>query len=100
MVAFGLELMPLIRRLKEELPTVHQLWYADDAAAGSSFSKIREFMNFLQKHGPSYGYFLEPSKSILIVTPENKAAAESTFADKGFTIVTGHRYLGGFIGDN
>jgi hypothetical protein len=34
------------------------------------------------------------------VASENKAAAESAFADKGFTIVTGHRYLGGFIGDN
>jgi hypothetical protein len=54
-----------------------------------------------QKHGPSYGFFPEPSKSILIVTPENKAAAESAFfADKGFTIVTGHRYLGSFIGDD
>jgi hypothetical protein len=56
-VAFGLGLMPLIRRLKEELPTVHQPWYADDAAAASSFSKIREFMNFLEKHGPSYSYW-------------------------------------------
>jgi hypothetical protein len=84
MVAFGLGLMPLIRCLKEELPTVHQpCWYADNAADASSFSKIREFMNFLEKHGPSYGYFPEPSKSILIVTPENKAAAESAFANKG-----------------
>jgi hypothetical protein len=87
------------RRLKEELPIVHQPWYADDAAAASSLSKIHEVMNFLEKHGPSYGYFPEPSKSILVATPKNKAAAESAFADKGFIIVTGHRYLGGFIGN-
>jgi hypothetical protein len=38
--------------------------------------------------------------SILIVTPENKPAAEFALADKGFTIVTGHHYFGGFIGDD
>jgi hypothetical protein len=57
MVAFGLGLMPLIRRLKEELPTVHQPWYADNAAAASSFSLIRYFMETLETVGPSYAYF-------------------------------------------
>jgi hypothetical protein len=35
----------------------------------------------------------------LIVPPKNKAAAKTEFADKGFRVVTGHRYLGRFIGD-
>jgi hypothetical protein len=41
-------------------------------------TQIREFMNYLEKDGPSYGYFPEPSKSILIIAPENKAAAQTS----------------------
>jgi hypothetical protein len=39
--------------------------------------------------GPEYGYFLEPSKSILAVREHSKEAAEAYFEDLGFTIVTG-----------
>jgi hypothetical protein len=55
------------------------------------YSQIRELMGYLEKRRPSYGYFPEPSKSILIVSPENKASAQNEFAGKGFTIITGHR---------
>jgi hypothetical protein len=50
-------------------------------------------------YGPSYGYFPEPTKSILITSPANKFEAELHFADLGFKVRTGHRYLGGFVGD-
>jgi hypothetical protein len=30
--------LPLIRALKEELPTINQPWYADDAGAGETFA--------------------------------------------------------------
>jgi hypothetical protein len=53
----------------------------------------------LQEKGPKRGCFPEPSKSILIVPEHNKDAAEIAFKDLGFTIVTGSRYLGGFIGE-
>jgi hypothetical protein len=50
--------------------------------------------------GPSYGYYPEPDKkSILIMRPENKANAKIEFADLGFKVTTGSRYLGGFIGE-
>ena len=45
-------------------------------------------------------YFLDLTKSILVVYNPNLARAESLFRSKGITIVTGSRYLGGYIGDD
>jgi hypothetical protein len=53
----------------------------------------------IRTKGPRQGYFPEPSKSILIVREHNKEAAQESFKDLGFTIVTGSRYFGGFIGE-
>jgi hypothetical protein len=50
---------------------VEQPWYADDAGMGGHFSKIRRFFHKLQEIGPSFGYYPEPSKSILVVPQHN-----------------------------
>ena len=42
---------------------------------------------------------MEPAKSILVVAPRNVARVEEFFRGMGMKIVTGRRYLGGFIGD-
>ena len=49
--------------------------------------------------GPTRGYYPEPTKSILVVAPGNAARAEEHFWGIGNRVVTGHRYLGGYIGD-
>ena len=38
-------------------------------------------------------------KSILVVTPGKVAQAEEHLRGMGIRVVTGHRYLGGFLGD-
>jgi hypothetical protein len=62
---------------------------------------IRVYTNHtrLQEIGPNYGYFPELSKSVLIVSQDNLEAAKSAFKDLDFEVTTGHRYLGGFLGD-
>ena len=99
MVMYGVGLLPLIRILKTAISDVHQPWYADDAGAGGHFNRITRYLEKLQEFGPPRGYFPEPSKSILIVQEHNKEKAEVCFADFDFKVVTGSRYLGGFIGD-
>jgi hypothetical protein len=99
-VAFGLAVMPLTRQLKREVHQVHQAWYANDAAAAADFTSIKIFMERLIELGPAYGYFPEALKSILVVSEANKAAAEVYFRDMKFKVVTGSRYLGGFIGSD
>jgi hypothetical protein len=99
MVAYGISLLPLIRRLKDEFPSVEQPWYADDAGAGGKFADLRRYSLRLQEISPSYGYFPEPDKSILVVKDHNNERAKAYFEDLGFKVVRGSRYLGGFLGE-
>ena len=49
--------------------------------------------------GSLRGYFLDPTKSILVVSPQNVPRAEEYFRGMRVHVVTGSCYLGGFIGD-
>jgi hypothetical protein len=100
MVAYGILLLPLIHLLKKAYPAVNQPWYANDAGAGAKFGQIRAYFERLQEEGPKFGYFPEPSKSILIVKEHNREAAEFYFKDLGFMVITCSCYLGGFIGED
>ena len=53
----------------------------------------------LQAWGLARGYYPEPTKSILVVTLGNVAWAKEHFRGLGIRVVTGHRYLGGFLGN-
>ena len=102
MFAYGVGILPLIRQLKAAHPSCIQPWYADDAGSAGTFESIDHFFADLVKIGPDFGYFPEPSKSVLIVRPSEIQHARFFFNDqrrRGFQITTGHRYLGGFIGD-
>ena len=48
--------------------------------------------------GPSYGYTPQPHKCILVTSERNLSSAKSKFERYGMKVVTGTRYLGGFIG--
>jgi hypothetical protein len=100
MFACGVGILPLIRQLKAELPQVEPSWHADDAGAGGKFEDIRRLFRRLEEIGPNYGYFPEPSKSILVVSQHNLEATQNAFPDFGFKVTTGSRCLGGFVGEN
>ena len=99
MIAYGIGVLPLIRELWGTHPRVTQPWYADDAGAGGKFPNIMEHLRDLQARGPARGYYPEPTKIILVVAPGNVAWAEDHFRGLGIRVVTGHHYLGGYIGD-
>ena len=73
--------------------------YADDAGVGGNFEKILAHFQYLQYRGPLWGYFPEPTNIIFVVSPQNVAKAEELFRGTGMEVVTGIRYLVGFIGD-
>ena len=102
MIIYGGAMMPVVRDLKEDHPPIVQPWYADDADSAGDFDEIEAFFKDLAKIGPDFGYFPEPSKSVLIVRSPNLLAVQVFFNEqhcRGFLITTGHRYLGGFIGE-
>ena len=53
--------------------------------------------NSLKYSGPSYGHYLEPSKSVLIVHPDHIEAGKQFVLRHGFKICTVIHYIGGFI---
>jgi len=101
MFAYGVATLPLIRHLKSKFPTLYQTSYADDASAIGPLELIRDYFRELEKVGPKYGYFPEPSKSILVVRSINKPRAQEflTAESLGFKLTEGSRYLGGHVGE-
>jgi hypothetical protein len=99
-LAYGVGILPLIHILKLEFLALEQPWYADDAGVTGKFDDIRCLFVKLQEIGLDFGYFPEPSKSILIVPELNVARAEISLEGLEFQITTGSRSLGGFIGED
>jgi hypothetical protein len=93
MFAYGIGVLPLIRRLKRSYPDLFQPWYADDAGAGGKFADIKAMFEDLQKIGPAYGYFPEPSKSILVVPPAMVERATKYFQDHDFKFTRWFRWI-------
>ena len=99
MIAHVIGVLPLIRELRGAHPQVTQPCYADDAVAGGKFHQIFEHFWDLQAQGPAQFYYPEPTKSILVVIPVNLARSEEHFRGLEIWLVTGHWYLGGYIGN-
>ena len=53
----------------------------------------------LQLKGLARGYFPEPTKSIFVVAEQNVPRATEYFRGMGIKIMTGSRYLRGFVGE-
>ena len=47
----------------------------------------------------AFGYYAEPTKSILVVKPEHQQQAEEIIGNLQIKITTSSRFLGGCIGD-
>ena len=52
----------------------------------------------LQEEGPKYGYYLQLEKCYCIVHPAYVAEANKMFSKMAVQVVTGFKYVGGFIG--
>ena len=76
MIVYGIGVLPLIRELREAYPRVTQTWYGDDVGEGGTFTDVQAYFQDLQARGPAWGYYPEPTKSILVVTPGNVARAK------------------------
>jgi hypothetical protein len=98
MVLYGLALVPLAMRLREYAPALPQAWYANDFVMAGPCSIIKPPVATLEQLGPERGYFPEPAKSIVIVRPDEQAAARQHLQEYHFQYHDGYRYVGGYIG--
>ena len=60
---------------------------------------MRRWFDKLLIGGPAYRYFPEPSKTVLVVGSSDLERASDLFRDLGISVVTGSRFLGGFVGE-
>ncbi|CEM39092.1 unnamed protein product [Vitrella brassicaformis CCMP3155] len=79
--------------------SLRQCWYADGSSALGKLHGILVWFRALRRIGPSYGYHPEAAKSFLVVKPELEQIARELFEPEGVQIVTGKRFLGGYLGD-
>ena len=99
MAMYALAMKPLIEKLRETCPDVHQAWYADDATGASTCTGLRRWWNELTNYGLSYGYFPNDSKTYLVVKPDCEDVAKDVFAGTNVQITThGKRHLGAALG--
>ena len=64
MAMYALALVPMITQLSN---VAKQVWYADDAAAAGHLTDLRTWWDMLCDIGPHFGYFVNSSKTFLIV---------------------------------
>ena len=98
MMLYAVAVLPLIHSLRAPGKWI-QNWYADDSSCVADLPSLRTWFEELLNRGPAYGYFPEPSKTVLVVGPSDIQQASELFADLGIKVVTGGRFLGGFIGE-
>ena len=56
-IAYGIEVLPLLRELWGTHHCITQPWYADDAGAEGSFVNVLSHLQDLQERGTPRGYF-------------------------------------------
>jgi len=86
MLMYAISFVPLIRQLSG---LSHQVWYADDAAAGGRISQLRQWWNCLSSTGCHLGYFTNARNTWLVVKNEHLEHNQDIFAG-----TTCHPYLG------
>ena len=97
MAMYAVATVPLIEKLQST--NTKQVWYADDATAGGTLLNLKVWWTMLSSSGPSYGYFVNPGKTWLIVKPQHVHDAKELFSGTGIGITSeGKRLLGAALG--
>lgn len=63
MPMYAMATIPLIKKLKDKVNDINQVWYADDASEGGKIKRLREWWDQLNAIGPKFGYFPNVSKT-------------------------------------
>mmetsp|Transcript_44726 Transcript_44726/g.126359 ORF Transcript_44726/g.126359 Transcript_44726/m.126359 type:complete len:117 (+) Transcript_44726:1254-1604(+) len=83
-----------MKRPAEEGP---EAWFANDSAKVEDLQPVRDWWDELQRRGPLRGYHPNGKKSKLVVRAGCEERAREVFGDTDMEIVSGTRYMGGFV---
>ena len=97
MPLYVISTVPLIMSLSSL--QAKQVWYADDSAASGSLTDLHQWWLNVQELAPDFCYYVNTTKSWLIVKEEFEDTAKELFRDSEINITTsGRPYLGSPIG--
>ena len=97
MPMYAIGILPLINQLQST--DAKQVWFADDTMAGGCLEQLHEWWVKLNNLGTALGYFVNPSKTWLIVKEEHLSTAAERFLNTRVNITTeGKRHLGAALG--
>ena len=99
-VACGIGVLTLIKRLKLVYPDVTQPWYTNNPGTLGTFDNVESYFNSLKLNGLVGGYYPYPTKRIMIMNPNNIEAGGLFGQCSGFKVCMGAHYLGGYIRDH
>ena len=100
MVLYGINLVPLVEKLRAADPGILSPFYADDAPFDGSARQSAQLLKMLMKKGTDQGYFPNPAKSLFISdTTGQEEAVRREFVAGGLELnfVSGSRYLGAYL---
>ena len=88
-----------IETLRNDLPSVKQVWLAEDSAGAGTIASLFSWFKCIVKEGQKYGYIVNGSKSWLITKSESLAnEAKLIFREDVNITCEGKRHLGAVIG--
>ena len=99
MAFYSISTCPIIEELKNT-SNASQVWYADDCTGGGTLDELKDWWLNLCNIGPQYGYYPNPSKTVLIVKDQaDFNLAQKIFDPLGVTVTCeGQRHLGAVVG--
>ena len=102
MAFYGLCTNPILQSSKQRIPSVHQVWLADDATGAGNLADLRNWWDLIKSDGVKYGYYVKPSKSWLVLkNPDKLEDCKRLFESSPINItVQGKRHLGASIGSH
>ena len=75
MLLWDVLLRPLAEQMQAAVPESLKPLFADDVTSAGQARYNAAVLEFLEKHGPPYGYFAEPDKFTYVCKGEDKAVA-------------------------
>ena len=72
MAFYGLCTNPILQSSKQRIPSVHQVWLADDATGAGNLADLRNWWDLIKSDGVKSGYYVKPSKSWLVLKNPDK----------------------------
>ena len=100
MVSYIILTLLLIKRLNPTYSDVTQTWNDNGVGSLGTFNNLEQYSNSLKRNNTYRGYYLGPTKIIMIVHPINLESGGLFGQCHGFKVCTGARYLGGYIQDD